>query len=100
VRRVPCAEKERASPRETAQGSAGYRLFGGVASAAATAMAAWQVGGGKVSRAVQIAQSPQGQAELHEKLRASAVPAGETLVVLEATGSSWITLATTQTQGG
>jgi len=49
---------------------------------------------------VQIAQSPEGHAELHEKLRASGVPAGETLVVMEATGSYWITLATTLAQWG
>ncbi len=63
---------------ETAQDTVGYRLFVGVDIAAATAMAAWQAAGGKVSRPVQIAQSPEGHAELHEKLRASGVRAGET----------------------
>ncbi len=85
---------------ETAQGAAGYQLFVGVDIAAATAMAAWQPVGGKVGRPVQIAQSPEGHAALHEKLSASGVPAGKTLVVLEATGSSWITLATTLAQWG
>jgi len=85
---------------ETTQTPAGYRLFVGVDIAAATAMAARQGAGGKVSRPVQIAQSPAGHADLHEKLRASGVPAGETLVVLEATGSYWITLATTLVQWG
>ena len=55
-------------------------------------------GEGKVSRSVQIAQSPQGHADLHAKLGAQGVPAAETLVVLEATGSYWITLATTLAQ--
>ncbi len=85
---------------ETAQDTVGYRLFVGVDIAAATAMAAWQPAGGKVGRPLQIAQSPEGHAELHAKLRASGVPAGETLVVMEATGSYWITLATTLAQWG
>ena len=66
---------------ETAQGAARYRLFVGIDIAAATAMAAWQGEKGKVSRPVQIAQSPQGHADLHDKLGASGVPAGETLVM-------------------
>jgi len=77
-----------------------YRLFVGVDIAAATAMVAWQVGRGKVSRPVQIAQSLAGHAALQDKLSASGVPAGETLVVMEATGSYWITLATTLSQWG
>ncbi len=85
---------------ETEQNPVGYRLFVGVDIAAATAMAAWQPVGGKVGRPVQIAQSPEGHADLHEKLHASGVPAGETLVVMEATGSYWITLATTLAQRG
>ena len=55
--------------------------------AAVTAMAAWMPAGGKVSRPVQIAQTPEGHAALHKKLGASGVPADETLVVREATGS-------------
>jgi len=85
---------------ETEKDPVRYRLFVGVDIAAATAMAAWQPVGGKVGRPVQIAQSPEGHAELHAKLRASGVPAGETLVVMEATGSYWITLATTLAQWG
>ena len=85
---------------ETEQEPTRYRLFVGVDIAAATAMAAWQGETGKVSRSVQIAQSPQGHADLHAKLGAQGVPAAETLVVLEATGSYWITLATTLAQWG
>jgi transposase len=85
---------------ETAQGAARYRLFVGVDIAATTAMAAWQPAGGKAGRPVEIAQSAPGHAILHEKLSASGVPAGETLVVMEATGSYWITLATTLTRCG
>jgi transposase len=80
--------------------AADYRLFVGVDIAAATAMAAWQAPGGKVSRPVQIAPTPQGRTDLHEKLGATGVPAAQTLVVMEATGSYWITLATTLAQGG
>lgn len=85
---------------ETEQDPTRYRLFVGVDIAAATAMAAWQGEKGKVSRPVQMAQSPQGHADLHDKLGARGVPAAETLVVMEATGSYWITLATTLTQWG
>jgi transposase len=77
-----------------------YRLFVGVDIAARTATAAWQDDQGHLSRPVQIAQSPQGHAALHEKLGATGVSASETLVVLEATGSYWITLATTLAQWG
>jgi transposase len=72
----------------------------GVDIAAATAVAAWRDEQGKMSRPLQIAQTPQGHAALHEKLGTTGVPAGETLVVLEATGSYWITLATTLVQWG
>ena len=85
---------------ETEQDPTRYRLFVGVDIAAATAMAAWQGEKGKVSSPVQIAQSPQGHADLLDKLGAQGVPAAETLVVMEATGSYWITLATTLAQWG
>ena len=85
---------------ETEQEPTRYRLFVGVDIAAATAMAAWQGEKGTVSRPVQIAQSPHGHADLHEKLGARGVPVAETLVVLEATGSYGITLATTLAQWG
>jgi transposase len=77
-----------------------YRLFVGVDIAARTATAAWQDETGQVSRPIQIAQSPHGHATLHAKLGAAGVPAAQTLVVLEATGSYWITLATTFEQWG
>jgi transposase len=72
-----------------------YRLFVGVDIAARSATAAWQDEHGQMSRPVQIAQSAPGYAALREKLGAGGVPAAQTLVVLEATGSYWITLATT-----
>jgi transposase len=77
-----------------------YHLFVGVDIAARSATAAWQDAQGQLSRPVQIAQSPQGHAALHEKRGATGVPAGETLMVLEATGSYWITLATTFARWG
>jgi len=66
---------------------AAYRLFVGVDIAAATATVVWLSMGGKSTRPVQIAQTPQGYADLQTKLQASGISPAETLVVLEATGS-------------
>jgi len=77
-----------------------YGLFVGVDIAAATAMVVWLLAGGKGSRPVQIAQTPQGYADLHTQLQASGVPPAQTLVVMEATGSYWISLATALSTAG
>ncbi len=77
-----------------------YGLFVGVDIAAATAMVVWLPAGGKSSRPVQIAQTPQGYTDLQTHLQASKVPPAQTLVVMEATGSYWISLATALSTAG
>jgi hypothetical protein len=71
-----------------------YRLFVGVDSAATTATVAWQGGGSAPSRPCTIDQTPQGFAALQRRLLASGLAPAEILVVLEATGSYWRSLAT------
>jgi len=77
-----------------------YGLFVGVDIAAATAMVVWLLAGGKGSRPVQIAQTPQSYAALQTHLQANRVPPPQTLVVMEATGSYWISLATALSAAG
>jgi hypothetical protein len=77
-----------------------YGLFVGVDIAAATASVAWMTSDRKVSRALTIDQTAHGFSALQQRLLASGHPAHGTLVVMEATGSYWMTLATTLTQAG
>jgi len=72
----------------------------GVDIAAVTAMVVWLPVGGSSSRPVQSAQTPQGYADVQTHLQASGVPPAQTLVVLEATGSYWISLATVLADAG
>jgi len=72
-----------------------YRLFVGIDIAAATATCAWSQPHASVTRPLTIEQTPAGIAQLHSRLRATGVAPADTLVVMEATGSYWITLATT-----
>lgn len=72
-----------------------YALFVGVDIAAATASVAWKVPNQKVSRALTIDQTPQGFHLLQQRLLATDHPAHSILVVMEATGSYWMMLATT-----
>jgi transposase len=77
-----------------------YRLFVGVDIAAKTFTAAWMEAGGAPGRPVVLDQTPQGFATLQKRLRGADQAASEVLVVLEATGSYWVTLATTLAQAG
>jgi transposase len=77
-----------------------YDLFVGIDIAAATATFAWQRQGAPLSRPLTIPQTPNGYATLSARLHASGVTPDCTLVVLEATGSYWITLATTLHDAG
>ena len=72
-----------------------YRLFVGVDIAAATATVAWRLPGAPITRPITLEQTPSGFAQLHARLQATGIATIDTLVVLEATGSYWITLATT-----
>jgi len=77
-----------------------YRLFVGVDIAAATATVAWRLPGAPITRPITLEQTPSGFAQLHARLQATGIATIDTLVVLEATGSYWITLATTLHQAG
>jgi transposase len=77
-----------------------YNLFVGVDSAATTASVAWMASEHKVSRALTIAQTPQGFSSLHQRLLSTGHPAQSILIVMEATGSYWMKLATTLAQAG
>ena len=71
-----------------------YRLFVGTDIAAASATSAWMQPGASISRPLTTEQTPAGQTQLLARLRATGVAPADTLVVMEATGSYWITLAT------
>lgn len=77
-----------------------YDLFVGIDIAAATATLAWQRHGAPLSRPLTIPQTPAGYAALSARLHATNVAPARTLVVMEATGSYWITLATTLHDAG
>ena len=77
-----------------------YSLFVGIDIAATTASVAWISPGNKVTRALSIDQSPQGFSILHRRLLSTGHSTASTLVVMEAIGSYWITLATHLTQAG
>ena len=77
-----------------------YELFVGVDIAAKTAAVVWQRPNAPRSRVLTVAQTPAGCAALIAQLQATAVAPAHTLVVMEATGSYWITLATSLHQAG
>lgn len=77
-----------------------YRLFVGVDIAAATLTAVWTTPGASPSRPLILDQTPGGFATLQARLLATGYDAGETLIVMKATGSYWMALATTLTQAG
>ncbi len=75
--------------------SSSYTLFVGIDIAAKTATAAWTSNGSHRSGSLTIDQTVQGYATLHDHLQATGHAPTTTLVVMEATGSYWITLAMT-----
>jgi hypothetical protein len=84
----------------TSANNATYRLFVGVDIAAITSKVSWPVPGKDPTRAISIEQTPQAFAVLQQRLLSMGHPANTILVVMEATGSYWIRLATTLTQAG
>lgn len=77
-----------------------YQLFVGVDIAATTATVVWQAPGAPPTRPITIEQSPQGFAALERRLRATGHAPAATLVVMEATGSYWVSLATALANAG
>ncbi len=82
-----------------ADGSRSYALYVGVDIAAASATAVW-LEREQASPPYSFTQSPQGHAALQQRLLAQGHQAQQVLVVLEATGSYWMRLATTLVQAG
>src|SRR5262245_14466418 len=78
----------------SSQSTVVYSPFVGVDIAATTATVSWMRPGETACRPVTIEQTSDGYASLERKLRAAGQAPDHVLVVLEATGSYWITLAT------
>ncbi|GAC1530963.1 MAG: IS110 family transposase [Chloroflexota bacterium] len=76
-----------------------YRVFVGVDIAAATATVVVMTGG-IPGRPTTIKNTPQGYTGLQQELRATGCAPADVLVVMEATGSYWIALATTLALAG
>lgn len=71
-----------------------YELFVGIDIAATTAEVSTQRPGAKARRSFRIDQTPEGYISLLHQLQATGYGPSETLVVMEATGSYWMSLAT------
>jgi transposase len=77
-----------------AQAAQTYELFVGIDISATTAEVSTQRPGAKASRSCTIDQTPEGYSRLVRKLQAFGYAPSHVLVVMEATGSYWISLAT------
>lgn len=77
-----------------------YQLFVGVDIAATTAAVSWRSAEGRPSRPLSFDQKPQGYTALQHQLLATGCAPASILVVLEATGTYWLSLATTLAQAG
>ncbi len=76
-------------------GTPGYDLFVGVDIAAKTLTASWLYPGSAPTRPVTLQQTAGGYDEIRERLLSTGSVPERILVVMEATGSYWITLART-----
>ena len=83
-----------------ADSAPGYQLFVGVDIAATSFTAAWSMSSSARERARTFAQTSDGFAAFQAALATTNVEPSKTLIVLEATGSYWITLAVTLHQAG
>ena len=77
-----------------------YHLFVGVDIAAQTFTTVWMTPDTSPGRPVALDQTPQGFAALQARLLTTGHAAADILVVMEATGSYWVALATTLAQSG
>jgi len=77
-----------------------YQLFVGVDIAATTAAVAWRGPRESSGRTITIEQSPQGFVSLQRRLVALGYEPADVLVVMEATGSYWLSLATALAAAG
>jgi transposase len=77
-----------------------YQLFVGVDIAAATFTATWSRDAQPTPRPINFKQTPAGFAAFQQQLQQTGIAPGATLIVMEATGSYWITLAVTLHDAG
>jgi transposase len=77
-----------------------YQLYVGIDIAADTFTASWLSPGGTPTAPLTREQTPAGYAALQRRLQATGASPAETLVVLEATGNSWVALAMTLHEAG
>jgi len=77
-----------------------YRLFVGIDVSAATFTVAWMRAADSPSRPLTLDQTPSGFAELQRRLQPIEPDPHAILIVMEATGTYWMTLATTLIAAG
>ena len=70
-----------------------YRLWCGIDVAAKTFTVSWTTDRTIYASPLTLPQTTEGVLMLQQQLQALAIPASETLIVLEATGSYWVSLA-------
>jgi transposase len=70
-----------------------YRLWCGIDVAAKTFTTSWTTDCTTYASPLTLPQTAEGVLKLQQQLQALAIPASETLIVLEATGSYWVSLA-------
>ena len=77
----------------TASATAAYHLFVGADIAARSFTAAWGRADAPLSRPARFEQTPSGYTSFQATLVATGVPAEQTLIVMEATSTYWVQLA-------
>jgi transposase len=85
---------------ETATSRSAYQLFAGADIAAATFTASWSRDAHSAVRPMTFPQTPAGFAAFQQHLDQTGIAPAATLIVMEATGSYWITLAVTLHEAG
>jgi transposase len=77
-----------------------YRLWCGIDVAAKSFTVSWSTDRITYASPLTLPQTPEGVTKLQQQLQALAIPASDTLIVLEATGSYWIGLAVALHEAG
>jgi transposase len=77
-----------------------YQLFVGIDVAATSVTVSWMTATDRPTRAITIPQTPAGAVDLQRRLHANGYAPATILVVMEATGTYWMALATTLAQAG
>lgn len=77
-----------------------YQLFVGIDIAATSFAASWTSEATNYPPGVKYEQTPSGFTTLQQRLSATGVAPAQTLIVLEATGSYWVTFAVTMHEAG